>query len=140
MTVIATDTGKRLSNLVKYEEEPTLGYCREVVTVNEAALASYVVGTCLGKVTATGKYKISVQSAADGSETVAAIVIGDSAGVAHSFSVAATTDTKVLVLARGPVIVSKDALVLDASYDLPAEKQAAYDALAARGIVTSPTI
>ena len=38
---------------------------------------SYVVGTVLGKVTATGKYKISVQTANDGSQNPIAIVVGD---------------------------------------------------------------
>lgn len=126
MTVIATDTA-RLSSLVKHEMWPETGYCRKAVTVNEAAAKTYAVGTVLGKVTATGKYQICVQSAADGSQTPAAVVMDD-------YSIAATTDTKVLVLVKGPAEVSKAALVLDASFDLDAEKQAAYDALEALGI------
>lgn len=140
MTVIATDSGNRFSNVVKHEYEPSLAYCREVVTVNEAAAKAYTVGTVLGKVTATGKYKISVVGATDGSADAAAIVLADSAGVAHDFTVAATTDTKVLVLARGPAVISKSSLTFDASYDLDAEKQAAYDLLAAKGIVLATTV
>lgn len=140
MTVVATDSGNRLSNVVKHEYEPSLAYCRELVTVNEGSAETYVVGTVLGKVTADGKYKISVVGAGDGSENAAAIVIADAYGEAHDFDIAATTDTKVLVLARGPAILSKDALVFDASYNLDAEKQAAYDLLAAKGIVLAPTV
>lgn len=126
MTVFATES-RRFSNLVKKELWPESGYCRAVVTVNEGAAKSYVVGTALGKVTANGKYKISVQSAVDGSETVAALVL-------QEVSVPASTDTKVLVMVKGPAEVSKFGIVLDASYDLDAEKNAAYAALEAKGI------
>jgi hypothetical protein len=126
MSVIATDT-LRISNLVKMEFKPELGYCREVVTVNEAAAKTYVVGTLLGKVTADGKYKIAVQSAVDGSAVAAAIVLADA-------SIAATTDTKLVVLTRGPASISVGGLVLDATYDLDAEKAVVYAALEAKGI------
>ena len=43
----------------------------------------------LGKVTATGKYKLSVQSASDGSQNPVAIVVRDTQDIA------ATTDTKI---------------------------------------------
>lgn len=126
MTVIATDV-TRLSHLVKMELAPELAYCRTVVTANESGAQSYEIGTVLGKVTATGKYKICVQSAADGSEVAAAIVM-------EAKSVAATTDTKVLTLTRGPATISKAGLVLDASHNLDAEKDAVYAALEAKGI------
>lgn len=141
MTVIATDSGNRFSNVVKHEYEPSLAYCREVVVVNEAAEASYAPGTVLGKVTASGKYKISKADATDGSEVAAAVVLAEgSLGESKEFTVAATTDTDVLVLVRGPAILSKDALILDATINTTPEKQAVYDALAALGIVLSPTI
>ena len=132
MPVIAVDT-LRLSNLVKQELWPASNYTRLLVTVNEAAAKTYTVGTVLGKVTATGKYKVAVQTAVDGSQTADAIVLGD-------YSVPATTDTKVLVLVRGPAIVSKDALVLDATYDLDAEKAVVYASLEAKGILVNTTI
>lgn len=140
MTVIATDSGNRFSNVVKHEYEPSLAYCRELVTVNEAGAESYVVGTVLGLNSTTGKYAISVETAIDGTEDAVAVVIGNSAGEAKDFDVAATTDTKVLVIARGPVIVSEDALVLDASYDNAAKVAAAYASLASKGIVVAPTV
>jgi hypothetical protein len=127
--LIATDT-LRFSNTVKHEYEPALGFCRESVTANEASVKTYAIGTVLGKVTATGKYKVAVATATDGSEVAAAVVVEDKA-------VAATTDTKVLALVRGPAIVGKAALVLDASFDLQAEKDAVYAALAAKGILVN---
>ena len=132
MATIATDT-LRKSNLVKQELFPEQGYNYDAVTANEAAIKTYAVGTVLGKVTASGKYKICVQTAVDGSQTAAAVVVAD-------YSIAATTDTKVLAMVRGPAIVSKDALVLDASHDLQAEKDAIYASLTALGVLVAPTV
>lgn len=132
MATIATDL-MRKSNLVKQETFPEQGFNYDAVTVNEAAIKTYAVGTVLGKVTASGKYKICVQTAVDGSQTAAALVVGDQ-------TIPATTDTKVLAMVRGPAIVSKDALVLDASHDLQAEKDAIYASLTALGILVAPTV
>lgn len=132
MTVIANDTA-RYSNLVKHELWPETGFCRKEVTVNEASAEVYAVGTVLGKVTADGKYKIAVQTAVDGSATAAAVVIDD-------HSIAAATDTKIVVLVKGPAEVSKDALVLDATYDLDAEKAAVYASLEALNINVLTTV
>lgn len=132
MPVIGTENA-RLSNVVKKELWPDLAYNRLVVTVNEAAAKSYVPGTVLGKVTATGKYKIAVQTASDGSQTADAIVM-------QEVSVAASTDTKVLVMVKGPAIVSKTGLVLDATFDLQAEKDAVYAALEAKGIQVNDAV
>lgn len=132
MATVAIDTA-RLSNLVKHELWPETGYCRKEVIVNEATAKTYAVGTVLGKVTADGKYKIAVQTAVDGSEVAAAIVLADQ-------SIPATTDTKVVVYTKGPLEVSRDALVLDATYNLDAEKQAVYDAFEAKGINVLVTV
>lgn len=130
--IIATDT-KRLSNLLKAELWAELGYCREVVTVNEAAAKSYVVGTVLGKVTASGKYKIAVETAVDGSKVGAAIVIADA-------SIAATTDTQIVVLFKGPASISKGALVLDSTYDNDTKKNVLYADLATKDIQILETV
>ena len=132
MPIIATDTYKS-SHLVKKELWPEFGYTRAVVTVNEATAKSYTVGTVLGKVTASGKYKIAVQTASDGSQTADAVVLAD-------YSVPGTTDTKVLVMVRGPSIVSKAALVLDTTFDTDAKKAAVYAAFEAKGILVNETI
>lgn len=131
MPLIATEA-KRLSNVVKQELFPEAGYCRVAVTYNGTA-AALVPGTVLGKVTADGKYKIAVQTAEDGSQVADAIVMVEQ-------TVAATTDTKVLCLVRGPAIVSKDGLVLDATYNLDAEKAAVYAALEAKGILSNDAV
>lgn len=125
MPLIATEA-KRLSNVIKQELFPESGYCRLAVTYNGSA-AALVPGTVLGKVTADGTYKIAVQTAADGSQVADAIVMVEQ-------TVVADTATKVLCLVKGPAIVSKDGLILDATYDLDAEKAAVYAALEAKGI------
>ena len=126
MTVIATDTA-RFSNLVKQELWPATGYCRKEVTVNEANAKAYAVGTVLGKVTTSGKYKIAVETATDGSKVAAALVIAD-------HIIAATTDTKIVVLVKGPAEVSQDALVLDTTYNDATKKGVVYASLEALNI------
>lgn len=125
MAVIATDT-PRFSNVVKGELWPELAYCRAVVTVNDSA-ATLTVGTVLGKVTADGKYKVAVETASDGSKVADAIVI-------QEVTVPASTDTKVLVLLKGPAVVSKGGLNLHASYNNDTKKNAVYAALESKGI------
>lgn len=132
MTLIATDTARQ-SNLIKQELWPATGFCRKEVTVNEAAAKSYVVGTVLGKVTASGKYKIAVQTAVDGSAVAAALVIG-------AASIAASTDTKIVVLVKGPAEVSKGALVLDSTYDDDTKKGVVYASLEALNINVLTTV
>jgi hypothetical protein len=132
MPILATEA-KRFSNAIKKELWPEDAFCRLVVTVNEAAAKSYTDGMVLGKVTAGGKYKLAVQTASDGSQTADAIVIGQ-------YTVPATTDTKVLVLVKGPAIVAKGGLILDVTYDLQGEKDAVYAALEAKGIQCNDSI
>lgn len=131
MGIIATEAF-RFSNVVKHEYEPSIAFCREGVVVNDVA-ASLVPGVVLGKVTATGKYKVAKADATDGSEVAAAVVIEEK-------TVAASTDTKVLALVRGPAIVSKAGLILDATYNLDAEKAAVYAALEAKQILSNTAI
>lgn len=131
MSLLYTEN-KRFSNLVKQELWPEMGYTRAIVTYNGTA-GSLTIGTVLGKVTSGGKYKICVQTAVDGSQTADAILIEDK-------TVAATTDTSVQVLLKGPAVISKSALVLDASHDLDAEKAAIYAALEAKGISVNTTV
>lgn len=126
MSLVATEKHV-VSNLVKAELWKDLGYCREVVTVNEAAAKSYVVGTVLGKVTASGKYKIAVETAVDGSKAFAAFVL-------EAKDIAATTDTKIVVLVKGPASVSKGAMSLDSTYDNDTKKNTLYAEVEAKGI------
>lgn len=131
MALIATEK-YRYSNLVKEELWHEKGYCTKQVIVNDAA-QTLALGTVLGLVTATGKYKVAVETAVDGSKVAAAIVV-------EAITIPATTDTKVLVLYRGPAEVSKGALVLGATYDNDTKKDTAYADLEAVGIQVSVTV
>lgn len=125
MSLIATEN-KRLSNVVKAELWPEMGFTRQVVVINDTA-ADLKVGTVLGKVTATGKYKVAVETATDGSKVADAILLQD-------VTLPNATDTKVLVLVKGPAVVAKGVLVLHSSYDTQAKKDAVYAALEAKNI------
>ena len=137
MTIIATDS-QRYSNVVKYEVEPSLAITREVVVVNDAA-KTLKLGMLLGKVTATGKYKESVQSASDGSQNPVDVVIGKSE-LAADVVLPATTDTKVLALVRGDAIVSKAGLKPHSSFDDATKLAAAYASLQAVGILVNDAV
>ena len=137
MSVIATDT-PYFSNLVKAELMPEVSFCRGVVVVNDTA-ATLKVGTVLGKVTATGKYKESVQTAVDGSQNPVAVVVGKDI-FADAVTLTATTDTKVLAIVRGDVIVSKAGLLPNASFNDATKLAAAYASLASVGILANDSI
>jgi hypothetical protein len=125
MAVFATDS-TRFSAVVKYELEPQLSICRESIVINDAA-QTLRVGAVLGKVTATGKYKLAVAAAGDGSQTPVAVLIADVQGSSKDITLAAATDTKALVLARGPVIVADAALQLGTGITAAAAKAAQAD-------------
>jgi Bacteriophage lambda head decoration protein D len=115
-----------LGDLLKYELNGN--YSRETVTLK--AGTNYVLGSVLGKITASGKYRLSsaAQVAGDeGAETAVAVLL--------EAVDASSGDKTGLVIARGPAIVSKAALIFDASVDLAAEKTAKHGQLAAAGIV-----
>ena len=89
------------------------------------------LGSVLGKITASGKYRLSPATQVvgdEGAESAVAVLIE---------AVDATAADKAgLALARGPAIVSKAVIVFDASVDQPAEKTAKHAQLAAAGIVS----
>lgn len=137
MAVFATEGQfSRYSSLVKISSVPEkMEFFTEVVTANEVAGVTYSLGTVLGKVTATGKFVKCVRTAADGSQVPAAIYLGDGKlGAIVDTAVVAATDTPVLVLARGKIIVAKEALKLDASFGTAPQIQTVYDALKTLGI------
>ena len=119
-----------LGDLLKYELNGT--YTRETVTLK--AGASYPLGAVLGRITATAKYRLSPAAQVvgdEGAETAVAVLIE---------AIDATSADKLgLVIARGPAIVSKAALVFDASVDQVAEKDAKHAQLGAAGIVPRET-
>ena len=128
MALIAQEA-HRYSNLVKEELWHEKGYCTKQVIVNDAS-GTLALGTVLGMVTADGKFKRAVETAVDGSKAAAAIVV-------EAINIPATTDTKVLVMYRGPAEVSKSALILSATYDNDIKKNVAYAELEAKGIQVS---
>ena len=119
-----------LGDLLKFELNA--GYCRETVTLK--AGTNYPLGAVLGRITATAKYRLAPASVAvgdEGAETASAVLLD---------AVDATGgDRTGLILVRGPVILSKAALVFDASVDTPAEREAKYAQLAALGLVPRTT-
>jgi len=138
MPVIAQDT-MRYSNLVKREDGAEWGQCKKMVVVNGPA-ATLPIGTVLGKVTATGKYKVLEASAVDGSQVASAVVVGNAMGQPSPTVMAATTDTKFLVLYRGICAVSDTALTVGASVTAGALTTTAHEQLAAVGIDVLTTI
>ncbi len=119
-----------LGDLLKYELNGN--YTREAVTLK--AGTNYALGAVLGRITASGKYRLSPAAQVvgdEGAETAVAILIE---------AVDATAaDKPGLVIARGPAIVSKAALVFDPSVDQAAEKDAKHAQLATAGIVPRDT-
>lgn len=134
MAVIATDS-TRFTAVVKYELEPQLSICRESIVINDTA-QTLKVGAVLGKVTATGKYKLALSAAVDGSQTPVAVLIADGMGSSTDIVLANATDTKALVLARGPSIVTDIGLQLGTGITAAAAKAA----LLAVGIIVETGI
>ena len=126
-------------NLVIYEEGSCVGWTRKGVTVNETVDTVYGNGLVLGKVTATGKYKVCSPAAGDGSQNAAAILRWDSSGFAREFTVKATIDTKVVVSVEGPMILSKDALRFGAGFTTQPQKDTAIAQLETLGMKTTVT-
>lgn len=102
MALIATSK-LTFSEVVKHELWPDSGYCRKEVIYNGAA-GDLEIGQVLGVVTSTGKYAKYDSTKTDGTQNAAAVVI-------EYAKAEAATDTKVLVINRGPVEVNKLGLV-----------------------------
>ena len=116
-----------MGDVLKYELNPN--FTRETVTL--LAGTAYPVGAVLGRITANGKYKLSTSGGSDGAQTAAAVLL---------YAVDATTaDATAIILARGPSIVSKAALVFDATIDDAAKTATKHGQLAALGIIPRDT-
>jgi hypothetical protein len=119
-----------LGDLLKYELNGN--YNREVVTLKSGT--NYPLGAVLGRITASGIYRLSPDaqvSGDEGAEIAVAVLIE---------AVDATSGpAKGVVVARGPAIVSKDALVFDPSVNLPAEVTAKHSQLVYAGIIPRDT-
>lgn len=122
MPVFLTST-PRYSHAVKYEFDPSVAYTREAIVINDTA-QTLVQGTVLGKVTATGKYKVCLSGASDGSQVPAGIYVGDALGVAGDYTIAASTDSPAMAIVRGPVILSDTGLTYGTGNNLATTKAA----------------
>lgn len=112
-----------MGDVLKYEVNPN--YTREVVTL--LAGKPYPVGAVLGRITASGKYKLATSGGTDGAQTATAVLL---------YAVDATlADATGIVVARGPVIVSRAALAYDATVDDGAKITTKIGQLAAAGII-----
>ena len=116
-----------MGDVLKYEVNPN--YTRETVTLLEGT--AYPVGAVLGRITASGKYKLATSGGSDGAQTASAVLL---------YAVDATgADAIGVVVARGPAIVSRAALVFDATVDDGAKIATKHGQLAAQGIIPRDT-
>ncbi|MDP1669665.1 head decoration protein [Phaeovulum sp.] len=112
-----------MGDVLKYEVNPN--YTREVITLAQGM--PYPVGSVLGQITASGKYKLATSGGADGAETAIAVLL---------YAVDATlADAIGIVLRRGPAIVAKTALIFDATVSDAAKVATKHTQLIAAGIV-----
>ena len=112
-----------MGDVLKYSENPN--YTNEAVTLLTGT--SYKVGSVLGKITASGKYKLAAVGAVDGSAVAVAVLL--------TAADATAGDATGVILARGPAIVSKAALVSDATVNDAPKTATKYAELVAVGIV-----
>ena len=125
MTVLTQPPSQ--GDLLKFEVNPN--YSREIVTLLLGM--PYPVGSVLGKITASGKYKLATSGGTDGAQTAAAVLL---------YAVDATlADATGIVLVRGPAIVSRAALAYDGSVDDTAKITTKLGQLTALGIVARDT-
>ena len=116
-----------MGDVLKYEVNPN--YTREVVTL--LAGMPYPVGAVLGRITASGKYKLATHGGTDGAQTATAVLL---------YAVDATlADAVGIVVVRGPSIVSRAGLAYEATVNDAAKITAKLGQLAALGIIARDT-
>lgn len=116
-----------MGDVLKYEVNPN--YTRETVTL--LAGTNYPVGSVLGKITASGKYKLATSAGTDGAQTAAAVLL---------YAVdAALADAVGIVVVRGPAILSRAALAYDGSVDDAAKITTKIGQLTALGLIVRDT-
>jgi hypothetical protein len=95
---------------------------------------NYALGSVLGKITASGKYRLSPVAEVEGDEGAETAV-----AVLLEAVDATAADKTALVVARGPVILSEAALVFDASVDDATKTAAKHAELSSVGLVPRET-
>ena len=116
-----------MGDALKYEVNPN--YTRETVTLLTGM--AYPVGSVLGRITASGKYKLATSGGSDGAQTASAVLL---------YAVdASLSDAVGIVVVRGPAIVSRAALAYDGTVDDAAKITTKIGQLAALGIIARDT-
>lgn len=116
-----------MGDVLKYEVNPN--FTRETVTL--LAGTAYPVGAVLGRITASGKYKLATSGGSDGAQTASTVLL---------YAVDATlADAVGIVVARGPSIVSRTSLAYDATVDDAPKITTKLGQLAALGIIARDT-
>ena len=112
-----------LGDILKYEVNPN--YTRDTVPLLMGM--PYPVGSVLGKITTSGKYKLATSGGADGAQTAVAVLL---------YAVDATlADATGIVVARGPAIISRAALAYDGTVNDGAKIITKLGQLATVGII-----
>ena len=112
-----------LGDILKYEVNPN--YTRDTVTLLTGM--PYPTGSVLGKITASGNYKLATSGGTDGAQTAVAVLL---------YAVDATlADAVGVVVARGPAIISRAALAYDGTVNDGAKIITKLGQLAAVGII-----
>ena len=119
-----------LGDLLKYELNGN--YSRESVTLK--AGTNYPLGGVLGQITASGKYRLSPAEEVTGDEgaEIASAVLIEAVDASGG-------DRTGLIIARGPAITARAALVFDASVEDESDIAAKLTELAEAGIVARNT-
>ncbi|MGI3212350.1 head decoration protein [Roseovarius tibetensis] len=116
-----------MGDVLKYEVNPN--YTRETVPL--LAGTAYPVGSVLGRITASGKYKLATSGGTDGAQSGAAVLL---------YTVDATlADAVGVVVVRGPAILSRAALFYDETVDDAAKIATKISQLTTLGIVVRDT-
>ena len=114
-----------MGDALKYELNPN--YTRETVTLIEGT--QYPAGAVLGRITVSGHYTFASHGGSDGAEVAVGILLDL---VLLHLSLSEATG---ILLARGPAILSRDALFYDGSVDDAAKIALKHAELTALGIV-----
>jgi hypothetical protein len=120
-----------LGDLLKFELNGS--YNREVVTLKLGT--SYQLGAVLGRITASGKYRLSPNALVagdEGAETASAVLL--------EYVDATAADKIGVVAVRGPVLLAKDRLIYDASVNDAAKRATKNTQLSNIGLVPRDTV
>lgn len=105
-----------------------------VFTVTAGATPAVAGDTIPVVIDGTVKYKLVEATATDGTQNAKVVVVGDAQGAPRSQAVVVNTDTKFLVLYRGPAAVADSALTYGASVNAAGEIALVKTQLEAAGI------